>query len=111
MNNTSTKPVVHHLKTVKEIFPELKSREKRFELRKDDRNFEAGDYLLLQEYDTVAKKHTGQSILVRVTLAYKQSLNKYGLRNGHCIMAIKFREEFTEEEKKISFDILNEMMG
>lgn len=45
----------HTLKTIQPYFGEVESGNKNFEVRKDDRNFQKGDILFLQEYDKEKK--------------------------------------------------------
>ena len=49
----------HDLKILPEYFEAVASGMKTFELRKDDRGFETGDHVLLQEWDG---EYTGRSI-------------------------------------------------
>ena len=42
---------IHELKCWPEFFLPLKERTKEFELRKNDRDYKVGDYLLLREFD------------------------------------------------------------
>ena len=50
----------HHLKTWPEFFGPLVTRVKKAEVRLDDRGFEVGDELVLEEWDPVAKTYTGR---------------------------------------------------
>lgn len=56
----------HDLKTIQPYFDALKDGSKRFEIRKNDRNFEIGDYLHLQEYDT-EKGYSGKDLFFKVS--------------------------------------------
>ena len=58
--------MIHELKTDPEYFAAVRSGEKRFELRRNDRDFRVGDYLALNEYDRSAKTYTGRTELVQV---------------------------------------------
>ena len=58
--------MIHELKTDLEYFAAVRSSEKRFELRHNDRDFHVGDYLALNEYDRAAKTYTGRTELVQV---------------------------------------------
>ena len=57
----------HELKTWKKLFSPLWEGTKNFELRKDDRNFENGDLLLLKEFDFQKGEYTGREISARVS--------------------------------------------
>lgn len=56
----------HDLKTWPEFFDPVFSGLKSFELRKDDRGYVEGDYLLLREWDPEIKQYTGRSCLRKI---------------------------------------------
>lgn len=58
---------VHELKCWPESFADIGHERKTFELRKDDRGFQVGDYLLLREYNPGPEEFTGATKLVSVT--------------------------------------------
>jgi len=71
--------MTHELKTWPESFRAVKHGIKTFEVRKDDRNFQVGDYLILKEYDPEKKTYSGDYIKVRVNYAVTGlGLAKYG---------------------------------
>jgi ParB family transcriptional regulator, chromosome partitioning protein len=72
----------HHLKTETEYFQAIERGEKRFELRKNDRDFKRLDILHLEE--TVNGVHTGRSMEFEVK--YILFGGKYGLEEGYCIL-------------------------
>lgn len=74
----------HELKIKSLYFNDILQGVKNFELRKDDRDFKVGDYLILQEFD---ENYTGRSILVEII--YKLNGGKYGLQEGYCILGFK----------------------
>jgi hypothetical protein len=58
----------HMLKTWLGPFEAVLHNKKHCEIRReDDRFFEVGDIILLQEWDEVRKVHTGRSIMVTIT--------------------------------------------
>lgn len=59
--------MIHELKIDPEYFSAVRSGKKRFELRRNDRNFQVGDYLALNEYDRVQKAYTGRTELVQIS--------------------------------------------
>lgn len=61
----------HELKTWPEYFEEVWADTKGFELRKDDRNFQVGDTLVLREWKPVSEKYTGREVPVTVTYILK----------------------------------------
>lgn len=77
---------VHELKTWPEYYWAVSNGEKTFEIRKNDRNFEVGDYLKLQEYDFCKQEYTGEYMFVRVT--YLLGVQPF-VADGYVCMAIK----------------------
>ena len=65
----------HELKTWPEIFKLTLSGEKRFEIRENDRNFRAGDELLLREYNPMPRgnlpNYTGRQAYFNVLYVMK----------------------------------------
>jgi len=57
----------HQLKTWPMYFQAIQQASKNFELRRNDRNFQVGDVLELQEWDPTGETYTGQSVLRLVT--------------------------------------------
>lgn len=76
----------HTLKTHIEYYEKVVSGEKPWELRFNDRNFEIGDQLILQEFDPKTEEFTGRSTsrIVEYILKYAPH---FGLMQGYCIMS------------------------
>jgi hypothetical protein len=81
----------HSLKTIQPYFGMIFSKQKTFELRKNDRDFHVGDILLLKEYEPLPDliegkgRFTGRFLKRKVTsllTGFK------GIENGYCIMSI-----------------------
>jgi len=72
----------HHLKTETEYFQAIERGKKKFELRKNDRNFQVGDMVYLEE--TVNGTYTGRT-LTPIEIMYILTGGKYGLEEGYCI--------------------------
>ena len=78
--------MIHELKILPEYFEEVCLGNKTFEIRKNDRNFHAGDWLLLKEWNPETG-YTGYEILRYVSyILYDWQA---GLKDGYCIMALK----------------------
>ena len=75
---------IHELKILPEYFDAVRCGDKRFEIRKNDRDFHTGDILRLKEWD--GEKYTGEEIdaLVRWILFDWQD----AIKPGYCIMSI-----------------------
>lgn len=75
----------HELKIWTHHFVEVQSGKKAFELRKDDRGFQVGDLLCLQEYDPETHHYSGRSVYRYVV----SILSKFpGLEEGYVIMGL-----------------------
>lgn len=83
--------MLHEVKINKEYFEAVRNNKKRFEIRKDDRNYKIGDMMLLKEIIPTGKDnkmmYTGDEELVKIT--YKLDGGSYGLEKGYCILSIE----------------------
>lgn len=77
--------MTHELKTLPPFFEKVVSGEKTFEVRVNDRDYQAGDFLLLKEFD--GEKFTGRKIEVRVP--YILYGGQFGIAKDTVVMAIK----------------------
>ncbi len=73
----------HHLKTESKYYQAVERGVKKFELRKNDRNFRVYDMLYLEE--VVNGEKTGRS-LPAMEIRYVFEGGKYGLEEGYCII-------------------------
>ena len=74
----------HNLKLESKYFKAIKSGIKKFEIRKNDRDFKTGDFVFLEEIK--GGKKTGNNLpLVRIK--YVLHGGKYGLEEGYCIFS------------------------
>ena len=79
------KTTTHTLKVLPQYFKSLKNGTKSFELRWNDRNFQVGDILILEEYDMILQKYTGNRIIKTITYL----LNDFpGLTSGWVILSL-----------------------
>lgn len=72
----------HEIKCEREYFREIMSGRKKFELRKNDRDYKVGDTFCLIE--VIAGVPTGY-VTTRFEIQYILYGPKYGLPEGHCI--------------------------
>lgn len=84
---------VHHLKTWPPHFQEVRDGKKTFELRLNDRNFQVGDFLVLEEYEP-DKGYTGRSTARRITHILT---DWFGLVSGFCILSLDASHEIEVE--------------
>lgn len=59
--------MIHALKTLKPYFDAMTQGAKTYEVRKNDRDFNVGDFLALNEITEIEKKYTGRCCLVAIT--------------------------------------------
>lgn len=76
---------IHDLKCWPQYFEAILQGKKTFEVRYNDRGYEEGDTLLLQEYDMKEDRHTGRSVKMRVKYILQADV---GIRPGWVVMAI-----------------------
>lgn len=77
----------HELKTWPEPFKAVRSGRKQYEIRKNDRNFQVGDILVLQEYRPRSRKYTGNECWKVVS--YMTHGGDWGLPADLCVMSLK----------------------
>ena len=75
---------LHELKILPEYFEAVERGYKRFELRKDDRDYKVGDTLILYEWD--GEEYTGRHIGYFVITYILRHCEEYGLKEGYCII-------------------------
>lgn len=77
---------IHELKTHTEYFSAILAGTKRFEIRKDDRDFEVGDQLLLREYNRANLNYTNRILHRKVDYILRGG--QFGLEEGYVIMSL-----------------------
>lgn len=90
--------MVHCLKIVVDYYESCANGIKTFELRKNDRDYQVGDFLWLSEWDGYAC--TGRSCFFVVTYILREC-SKYGLLDGYVILGIKRECPICKGEKEI----------
>lgn len=94
----------HELKIWPRFYEEVAAGRKTYELRKDDRDFQCDDVLVLKEYDPDTKQYSGKHVERRVTSIMRSF---HGLENGYCLMSIAplvdpLREELVAAKVRIA---------
>jgi ASC-1-like (ASCH) protein len=93
--------MIHELKTWPQYFQDIKEGKKTFEIRKNDRNYQVGDVLLLKEWEpkgyssvdpnTLEGEYTGEEMKVHVTYIMKsmpEYISYFGIGSGVVVMSI-----------------------
>ena len=96
----------HELKTDPEVFAASWNNKKRFEIRKDDRNFQVGDILNLRETKYTGEEmrngkplmYTGFDFQVRVI--YKLPAGSYGLEDDWTVLSVIMIDEVKPDSTK-----------
>ena len=78
--------MTHELKCWPNEFNAVLRGQKKFEFRKNDRDFRAGEYLLLREWEPTEDKYSGLELRVYITYILTEG---FGLPEGYCIMSIR----------------------
>jgi hypothetical protein len=87
---------VHKVKSWSHFYDAIVMGTKTHELRHDDRNYQVGDKMLLQKFDNIQGKYTGDECLVEIT--YITNRNKpcafsgSVLQRDYCILSIRLIE-------------------
>ena len=74
----------HELKTWPIFFQQTKQGRKTFEIRKNDRDYHAGDTLLLREWCPSKQEYTGDTLLRGV----RYMMEGMGIEPGYVAMAV-----------------------
>jgi hypothetical protein len=77
----------HELKTWPEYFDAVFERKKTFEVRKNDRDFEVGDILILRRFDPSLGAFTGGLCGREVT--YILQGGQFGIEPGHVVLGLR----------------------
>ena len=78
----------HRLKTWPEYFNKVKRREKMWELRINDRDFQTGDTVVLAEWDQAQEDFTGDYQIFLIGYVFTDNL---GIQPGWCIFSLEER--------------------
>lgn len=92
--------MVHSLKTWPQYFSAILARFKTYEIRKNDRDFQVGDELVLKEWDPQTQRYSGREVTVTVT--YMTKGGQWGIPEGICVLAIQLQEWRLGEQDRLS---------
>ena len=78
--------MIHELKIWPKYFDAVNKEVKRFEIRKNDRNFQVGELLLLKEFDSISDSYSGRQIKCKILYILEDP--KF-IKDGFVVMSIK----------------------
>ena len=76
----------HELKTWKLYFERVLNSTKTFEIRKNDRDYQAGDIVLLQEYNPATDSYSGREL--KFQIGYIFNNEDFGIQKGYCVFSL-----------------------
>lgn len=77
--------MINHVKKIQsKYFWDILNNNKRFEIRKNDCNYQVGDIVKLVEYNSDKQVETNSYIVVKITYILKD-IPQYGLDKDYCI--------------------------
>ena len=79
---------VHELKILPQYYDEIMCGKKKFEIRKNDRDFKEDDTVILNEF--IDGHYTGRYIKARINYIFHGG--SYGLEKGYCVFSISVYE-------------------
>lgn len=88
-------------KILPEFYNAVRKKEKTFELRKDDSDYQVGDTLDLREWD--GEKFTGNRVIREITYVLR-NCPEYGLMPGYCILAIQSKFDMFRDQTRAVLD-------
>lgn len=76
--------MIHNLKINKEFYTPVLKQVKTFEIRKNDRNFNVGDKVILNEWDEKQMQYTGRKTNIEITY-----ITDYGQKENYVVFSFK----------------------
>lgn len=76
----------HRLKTHTKYFDRVLFGVKTFEVRLNDRDFQTGDTLILEDYDPDTKQYSGRELTYNI--GYVLNGGQFGIEQGYCVLAL-----------------------
>lgn len=80
----------HEVKILTEFYNRVITEQKTFEIRKNDRDYQVGDFLLLKEYDPVEREYIEHSQPITAEIIYMSAFEQ---KDCYVVLGIKVRPE------------------
>lgn len=83
--------MTHALKTWPQYWKAIANGTKTFEVRKNDRNFQVGEKLILQEFDPKEGYSGGE---IEREISFILEGGQFGIKKGYCVIGLKERPDW-----------------
>ena len=80
---------IHALKCWPEFFSKMAKGTKTFDVRKNDRHFQTGDAIMLEEWDPKTEEYTGAVMLFQVTYILVNGPELALLKQNNVVLGLK----------------------
>lgn len=80
--------MMHRLKTDLEVYAHVRSGQKTFEFRKNDRCFAEGDKVILVPWDPATQSAVPEQGSVVADVGFVLRAPEYGLPDGYCVFSL-----------------------
>ncbi|MFT8350066.1 ASCH/PUA domain-containing protein [Clostridium saccharoperbutylacetonicum] len=93
------KTKIHELKILPQYFNVVADGSKTFEIRKNDRDYQVGDKLVLEEWECLERGYTGEEITKKIKYKITSYEFPEGIQEGYCILGLEDIDDwvFTSE--------------
>jgi hypothetical protein len=86
----------HHVKSWSHFFDAIKAGHKKHDLRRDDRNYQAGDTVVLERYDNIKGIYTGEQCTAEISYItnnqFPCAFSSAVLPQDYCILSLEVVE-------------------
>lgn len=94
----------HTVKSWAHFFDAIRAGRKLHDLRIMDRDYKVGDFMILQKYDNINGRYTGDEVKVEITYITSNKVpcafSSSALAKDYAILSIKLISEFPAPDKK-----------
>ena len=84
----------HDIKILPQYFERIENGQKMFEVRKNDRDYQVGDELILDEWDPITQKYTERLIIMHIS--YILHGGQFGIAEGYCVLGLMHSQQWAD---------------
>lgn len=105
----------HEIKLASGFLQDIVSGKKAFEIRKDDRDYQEGDFVLMKELSVIGG-YSGNEVLVRIKYILRgMDAIRYGCNKGYCvwgfdIIALPLQSTKVDQEEDDEMEVWKDML-